>query len=163
MDGRVLTESQSVVIMSSVASSALEIAGRVGLQPATLDTPVKESAFLSLASFVDPWRLVFFELLAPIASSPGPFPGGGAWGRGYSLLLILVTLMPRTSVDQNKRRGWPVYVSGSPGTALKLLIASSFSHRSSVDKSTIPRSFVDSSSKKAKVKVCSYAYAFSMT
>ena len=64
-DGCVLTESQSVVIMSSVASSALEIAGRVGLQPATLDTPVKESAFLSLASFVDPWRLVFFELLAP--------------------------------------------------------------------------------------------------
>ena len=52
------------MIMSSVASSALEIAGRVGLQPATLDTPVKESGFLSLASFVDPWRLVFFELLA---------------------------------------------------------------------------------------------------
>ena len=53
------------MIMSSVPSSALEIAGRVGLQPATLDTPVKESAFLSLDSFVDPWRLVFFELLAP--------------------------------------------------------------------------------------------------
>ena len=53
------------MIMSSVASSALEIAGRVGLQPPTLDTPVKESAFLSLASFVDPWRLVFFELLVP--------------------------------------------------------------------------------------------------
>ena len=53
------------MIMSSVASSALEIAGRVGLQPATLDTPVKESAFLSLDSFVDPWRLVFFELLVP--------------------------------------------------------------------------------------------------
>ena len=56
----------SVVInMSSAASSALEIAGRVGLLPETLDTPVKESAFLSIASFVDPWRLVFFEMLTP--------------------------------------------------------------------------------------------------
>ena len=54
-----------VWIMSSVSNSALEIAGRVGLRPGTLDTPVKESAFLSLANFVDPWRLVFFDLLAP--------------------------------------------------------------------------------------------------
>ena len=69
---------------------------------------------------------------------------------------MLVTLMSRTSVDRNKRRGWPVYVSGSPGTALKLLIASSFSQRSSVDKSTMPRAFVDSSSRKAKVQVGSY-------
>ena len=52
------------MIMSSAASSA-EIAERIGLQPATLDTPIKESAFLSLASFVDPWRLVFYDLLTP--------------------------------------------------------------------------------------------------
>ena len=52
--------------MSSQATSVLEIAGRVGLRPDTLDTPVEESAFLSLADFVDPWRLVFSELLAPI-------------------------------------------------------------------------------------------------
>ena len=48
-----------------MSSSAPEIAERVGVRPEVLDTPVKESAFLSLASFVDPWRLVFFELLAP--------------------------------------------------------------------------------------------------
>ena len=71
---------------------------------------------------------------------------------------MLVTLMPRMSVDRNKRRGWPVYVSGGPGTALKLLIASSFSQRSSVDESTMPRAFVDSSSKKAKIKVGSLVH-----
>ena len=54
-----------VVTMSFVLKSALEIAGRVGLRLETLDTPVTESAFLSLAIFVDPWRLVFHDLLAP--------------------------------------------------------------------------------------------------
>lgn len=45
--------------------SILEIAGRVDLPPKTLDTPVEESTFVTLGNFVDPWRLVFSDLLAP--------------------------------------------------------------------------------------------------
>ena len=51
---------------ATTSSSVLEIAERVGLRPDTLDTPVEESAFLSLADFIDPWRLVFSELLPSI-------------------------------------------------------------------------------------------------
>ena len=64
-DGCVHYIKRPVVTMSSVSNSALGIAGRVGLRLETLDTPVTESAFLSLAIFVDPWRLVFHDLLAP--------------------------------------------------------------------------------------------------
>ena len=65
-DGCVRYIKRPVVTMSSVSNSALEIDGRVGLRLETLDTPVTESAFLSLAIFIDPWRLVFHDLLAPV-------------------------------------------------------------------------------------------------
>ena len=59
-----------VTNMSSVASSALEIAGRVGLLPETLDTPVKESAILSIASLWIPggWYFSSCSLLVLLIS-----------------------------------------------------------------------------------------------
>ena len=50
----------------SFTVSPRDIAARVGLDAKELERPCEEGLFPSFANYVHPWRLVFFDLLAPI-------------------------------------------------------------------------------------------------
>ena len=46
--------------------SCRDVATDIGLQPKLLDQPCSKSMFRSIAGCLDPWRLIFFDLLTDV-------------------------------------------------------------------------------------------------